>query len=97
MALNNPSSNDPMGGLLNPQSAQNSNEFDAMRDIADQTGGHAFVNGNDLNVVIARSLNNWIHVLHGCVHTPEKDEAMKYHRIEVKLGEPNVRLSYRKG
>ncbi len=96
MALNNPSSNDPMGGLLNAQSAQNSNEFDAMRDIADQTGGHAFVNGNDLNAAIARSLDNGS-TYYTVAYTPEKDEAMKYHRIEVKLGEPNVRLSYRKG
>ncbi len=96
MALNNPSSTDPMGGLLNTQSQQNSNEFDAMRDIADQTGGHAFVNGNDLNAAIARSLDNGS-TYYTVAYTPEKDERMTYHRIEVKLGEPNVRLAYRKG
>ena len=96
MALNNPSSPDPAGGLLNTQSQQNSNEFDAMRDIADQTGGHAFVNGNDLNAAIARSLDNGS-TYYTVAYTPEKDEKMTYHRIEVKLGQPDVRLSYRKG
>ncbi len=67
-----------------------------MRDIADQTGGHAFVNGNDLNAAIARSLDNGS-TYYTVAYTPEKDERMTYHRIEVKLGEPDVRLSYRKG
>ncbi len=96
MALNNPSSPDPMGGLLNTQSAQNSNEFDAMRDIADQTGGHAFVNGNDLKAAIASSLDNGS-IYYTVAYTPEKDEKMTYHRIEVKLAQPAAKLSYRKG
>lgn len=96
MALNNPSSPDPMGGLLNTQSQQNSNEFDGMRDIADQTGGHAFVNNNDLKAAIARSLDNGA-TYYTVAYTPEKDEKVTYHRIEVKLSEPGAKLSYRKG
>ena len=96
MALNNPSSPDPMGGLLLSQSTQNSNEFDAMRDIADQTGGHAFVNGNDLKAAIANSLDNGS-IYYTLAYTPEKDEKMTYHRIEVKLTQPDAKLSYRKG
>lgn len=96
MALNNPSSPDPMGGLLNTQSQQNSNEFDAMRDIADQTGGHAFVNNNDLKEAIARSLDNGA-TYYTVAYTPQKDEKMTYHRIEVKLSDPGAKLSYRKG
>jgi VWFA-related protein len=96
MALNNPSSPDPMGGLLNEQSQQNSNEFDAMRDIADQTGGHAFVNGNDLKAAIARSLDNGA-TYYTVAYTPEKEEGLVYHNIEVKLAQPDAKLSYRKG
>ena len=96
MALNNPSSPDPMGGLLNTQSVQNSNELDAMRDIADQTGGHAFVNGNDLNAAITRSLDNGA-TYYTVAYTPDKDEKMTYHRIDVKLTRSDARLSYRKG
>ncbi|HLH06863.1 MAG TPA: VWA domain-containing protein [Terriglobales bacterium] len=96
MALNNPSTPDPRGGLLNEQSQRNANEFDAMRDIADQTGGHAFVNSNDLNAAINRSIDDGA-TYYTLAYTPEKEETIKYHQIEVKLDQANAKLSYRKG
>jgi hypothetical protein len=69
-----------------------------MRTIADQTGGRAFVNGNDVELAIAHSIENG-GAYYTLAYTPEnnQNEQSLYHRLQVKLDQPGVTLSYRRG
>jgi VWFA-related protein len=98
VAFKNPASPDFQGALLDMQAGNTMNELASMRTIADQTGGHAFVNGNDVELAIAHSIENG-GTYYTLAYTPEnnQNEQSLYHRLQVKLDQPGVTLSYRRG
>ena len=98
VALKNPASPDFQGALQDTQAGNTMNELASMRTIADQTGGHAFVNGNDVERAIAHSIENG-GTYYTLAYTPEnnQNEHSVYHRLQVKLDQPGVTLSYRRG
>ena len=98
VALKNPASPDFQGALLDTQAGNTMNELASMRTIADQTGGHAFVNGNDVERAIAHSIENG-GTYYTLAYTPEnnQNEQSVYHRLQVKLDQPGATLSYRRG
>jgi len=73
------------------------NEQATMRDVAEQTGGRAFLNTNDFNLAIAHAIEDGS-IYYTLAYTPDtKDEKPTFHRIEVKLNKPDTHLSYRRG
>jgi VWFA-related protein len=90
-------SNDKTGSLLSAQAVTAANERQAMTEVAEQTGGRAFVNTNDFRGAITRAMADGANY-YTLAYSPEgKDERATYHRIEVKLNRPDVKLSYRRG
>ena len=82
--------------LLSDQSTLRSDERSSMIDLADQTGGHVFIN-NDVLGSIGRSLDEGSNY-YTLAYTPEKNENDKnFRRVEIKLDRGSVKLAYRPG
>jgi hypothetical protein len=68
-----------------------------MRDVADQTGGRAFYNGNDLKGAMRSSIEHGS-TYYTLAYSPDnKNWNGDFRRLEVKLARPGAQLSYRKG
>jgi VWFA-related protein len=90
-------SNDRTSSLLAEQTFTGANERETMGEVAEQTGGRAFINTNDFAGAIARAINDGASY-YTLAYTPDnKDDKPAYHRIEVKLNHPEAKLSYRRG
>lgn len=90
-------SNDNGSNLLADQTIAFAQERETMTDVADQTGGRAFINTNDFAGAIARAMEDGSNY-YTLAYTPDtKDDRAEYHRIQVKLDRPGVKLSYRRG
>jgi VWFA-related protein len=65
--------------------------------VAEQTGGEAFYNNNDLKSLIAKAVDDQSH-FYTLSYTPsnQKDDS-HYHRIKVQTDQPAVTLVYREG
>jgi VWFA-related protein len=87
-----------LGSTINAQTVALANDRITMKNIAEQTGGEAFVNTNDLGRVIHRSLDDGA-TYYTLAYTPPKDEAEGggYHRVVVHVASKNVKLAYRRG
>ena len=70
-----------LGSTINAESVALTNERTTMKIIAEQTGGEAFVNTNDLKRVINRSLDDGSSY-YTLAYTPPKDEAERAVIIE---------------
>ncbi|MBY0495779.1 MAG: VWA domain-containing protein [Cyanobacteria bacterium] len=70
---------------------------DTMDEIADATGGRAFLNTNDIGGAIRKAIEDSrvSYVLGYYSARPDSDQ--KFRRINVKVGRPGVDLRYRKG
>jgi hypothetical protein len=69
----------------------------AARKIADDTGGLAFYNRNDLDTAVMKSMADGA-VYYALSYSPEdKNWDGRFRKIEVKLNRPGVQLRYRKG
>ncbi len=85
------------GNLLGQQAATYADERKTMKDVADQTGGQAFMGTNDLKLAMQRSLDDGS-TYYTLAYTPDKiDPETAFHRIEVKVAHPDVKLAYRRG
>ena len=85
------------GNLLGEQTAAYADERKTMKDVADQTGGEAFMGTNDLKRAMRRSLDDGS-TYYTLAYTPDKiDPQTAFHRIEVKVNHPDVKLAYRRG
>ena len=68
-----------------------------MKAVAEQTGGEAFLGTNDLKRAMQRSMEDG-ETYYTLAYTPDKvDPQTAFHRIEVKVTHPDVKLSYRRG
>ena len=68
-----------------------------MKAVAEQTGGEAFLGTNDLKRAMQRSMQDGS-TYYTLAYTPDKvDPQTAFHRIEVKVDHPNVKLAYRRG
>jgi len=82
--------------LLSEQSTLRSDEQNSMIDLAEQTGGHVFLN-NDVLGSIGRSLDEGSNY-YTLAYTPEKNENDKnFRRVEIELNRGSVKLAYRPG
>jgi VWFA-related protein len=92
----------PAGGFAEQASSdrQNGDAGDSqlmMKDVAEQTGGRAFYNGNDLKGAMRRSIEHGS-TYYTLAYSPEnKKWNGDFRRIQVKLDRPNTKLAYRQG
>jgi VWFA-related protein len=69
----------------------------AMETIAQDTGGRAFYNTNDLDAAMAKATDEGSHY-YSLAYAPTNNKTDgKYRRIEVKLSNRDYKLSYRRG
>ena len=85
-----------LGNTLTAQSTALINDRATMKNIAQQTGGEAFVNTNDLKRVIARSLEDGS-TYYTLAYTPPKEDSGGYHKVIVVVPNKNWKLAYRRG
>jgi VWFA-related protein len=68
-----------------------------MREIADRTGGRAFMNTNDLTGSIRRAMDD-ARVTYVLAYSPSHDQwDNKFREIKIKLNRPGLDARYRKG
>jgi VWFA-related protein len=65
--------------------------------VAQQTGGEAFYNNNDLNTAIAKAIDDQSHFYTLSYIPPNQKDDSHYHRIKIQTNQPNVTLVYREG
>jgi VWFA-related protein len=85
-----------LGNTLTAQTTELTNDRATMKNIAQQTGGEAFVNTNDLKKVINRSLEDGS-TYYTLAYTPPKEDQGGYHRVTVQATNKNWKLAYRRG
>jgi VWFA-related protein len=86
-----------LGATITAQSVALSNDRATMKTIAEQTGGEAFVNTNDLRRVINRSLDDGSTYYTLAYTPPKQDDSGGYHRVVVKIPNKGLKLAYRRG
>ncbi len=92
----------PIGGSAEYDDPQRQNDAMGsaqlmMRDVAAQTGGKAFYNGNDLKSAMRRSIEHGS-TYYTLAYSPlNKKWNGNFRHIEVKLARPDTRLDYRRG
>jgi VWFA-related protein len=85
------------GQLMQGQTAAFSDERATMRQVADQTGGQAFTGTNNLKLAMQRSMEDGA-TYYTLAYTPDKvDPQTAFHRIDVKVNHPDIKLAYRRG
>jgi VWFA-related protein len=65
--------------------------------VAEDTGGEAFYNNNDLKSLIARAVDDQSHFYTLSYIPPGKKDDNRYHHIWVGVDRPGMHLVYRKG
>jgi len=74
-----------------------SDDLLSMQDIADNTGGKAYYNRNDLDAAIGEAIANGANYYSLSYVPPLSKYDGKYHTIEVKVDRPGLNLTYREG
>lgn len=69
----------------------------AMDEMAQQTGGHAFYNSNDIPKALEQSMESGANYYTVSYAPSNKNWDGRLRKIEVKLARQNVRLTYRRG
>jgi len=85
-----------LGTTITAQSVSLADDRATMKNLAQQTGGEAFVNTNDLKRVINRSVEDGS-TYYTLAYTPPKDDAGGYHRVSVQVPNKSWKLAYRRG
>jgi len=81
---------------VNSQDLELQNIHDSMKDIAEQTGGEAFYNTNDLKSAMSQSIERGS-TYYTLAYTPSnRNWDSKYRRIEIKLAH-GLKADYRRG
>jgi VWFA-related protein len=96
-------SNTARPNLKNPIAADNSfykqidNEHNTMNTMAEDTGGKAFINTNDLKGAVSKAIEAGSNY-YMLAYTPtNRDEKGEFRKIEIKLDHPGAKLAYRRG
>ena len=76
---------------------QTAGEHGVMQQMADATGGHAFVNTNGLKQAIGDAIEEGSSYYSLAFRPSDPAPDGKYRKIEVKLDRPGVALKYRRG
>jgi VWFA-related protein len=85
-----------LGPYIN-ESAARSDKIMAMEQLAKDTGGKAFYNTNDLNAAMQHAIADGSHY-YTIVYSPTNRKMDgSYRRIEIKVPESKLKLSYRRG
>ena len=85
------------GNLIGQQTATFADERKTMMEVAERTGGEAFLGTNDLKRAMQRSLEDGA-IYYTLAYTPDNvDPESAFHRIQVKVDQPDVKLAYRRG
>lgn len=89
--------------LKNPMAADNKfyqqieNEHNTMNQMAEATGGKAFVNTNDLKSAVVKAIEAGSNY-YTLSYTPtNRKETGEYRKIEIKLAHSGAKLAYRRG
>ena len=93
--MTNPGDREAYARTLSSQAGSRDAERDAMLDVAEQTGGEAFLT-NDLSGAIRRSIDDGA-TYYTLAYTPADDQGDDFRRIDVKLNRGDVKLAYRRG
>jgi VWFA-related protein len=89
--------NNGLGNLLNQQSRTYSYERSTLLNVAYDTGGRAFIGSNNIRQAIARGMEDSA-MYYTLAYSPDPNETkLAYHKIEVKIARPDVKLTYRRG
>ena len=65
--------------------------------VAEQTGGEAFYNNNDLKALITKAVDDQSHFYTLSYIPPNQKDDSRYHHIKVQTDQPAVTLVYREG
>jgi VWFA-related protein len=65
--------------------------------VAEQTGGEAFYNNNDLQTLITKAVEDQTHFYTLSYIPPNQKDDAHYHTIKVQVDQPKLRLVYREG
>jgi len=89
--------------LKNPIASDNAfykqidNEHNTMNTMAEDTGGKAFINTNDLKGAVSKAIEAGSNY-YMLAYTPtNRDEKGEFRKIEIKLNHPGAKLAYRRG
>jgi VWFA-related protein len=88
---------DPFTNNLNDSIRQNADDNSTMLQMAEQTGGHAFINTNGLADAVARSIEAGSNYYTLTYTPPNTANDGKFRRIQLKLRRDGYTLSYRRG
>lgn len=92
-----PQNSQNYGNLIGTQTSTYADDRKTMKTVAEQTGGEAFMGTNDLKAAMRRSLDDGS-TYYTLAYTPDKtDPQTAFHRIEVKVSQPDTKLAYRRG
>ncbi|MGP8174125.1 MAG: VWA domain-containing protein [Terracidiphilus sp.] len=100
MEADNAGSGHASGSLMREVSGENgarADEIEAMKQLADDTGGKAFYNTNDLNAAMQHAIDDGSHYYTLAYSPTNQKMDGKYRRIEVKLIAGKYKLAYRRG
>ncbi|MGZ4899053.1 MAG: VWA domain-containing protein [Candidatus Angelobacter sp.] len=91
-----------MGGSAQASEISNASEtamnsHSTMNSVAEQTGGKAFYNTNDLNKAIRDSMDDGSTYYTLGYYPENKDWDGRFRRISVKVSRPGIKLHYRQG
>lgn len=91
-------SSNPLGGNSYTAALFNfSQSQDTMKEVADLTGGTAYLNRNDIDVAIAQALDDNRDTYTLGYYPSKKDFNNRFRRIKVRLKNREASLRYRKG
>ena len=86
-----------LGSELSKRSFALSSSHDAMRQIADSTGGKAYYNRNDIDHAIALSIADGSTYYTVTYYPEDKVWDGKFRKVEIKLSRPGAQARYRHG
>jgi VWFA-related protein len=95
--VNKTRNQDPFTNNLNDSIRQNADDNSTMLQMAEQTGGHAYINTNGLADAVVRSIEAGSNYYTLTYTPPNTVNDGKFRRIQLKLRRDGYTLSYRRG